>query len=150
MGIAGEEKRRSGLELLRIIAMFLIVFGHFCGQSDVMRFIELHSATAVIVAILGNASRVSVNLFLIVAVWFMVGRDFKAERLIKTWVTVFLWGGGIDTCRMSLRCRTWNQGDFSVLSPDTRSPIMVCISIHDTVSVRSFFKYDFKMGKKTT
>lgn len=93
MGIAGKEKRRSGLELLRIIAMFLIVFGHFYGQSDVMRFIDPHSATAVIVAILGNASRVSVNLFLIVAVWFMVGRDFKAERLIKTWVTVFLWGG---------------------------------------------------------
>lgn len=93
MGIASKEKRRSGLELLRIIAMFLIVFGHFCGQSDVMRFVDPHSATAVIVAILGNASRVSVNLFLIVAVWFMVGRDFKAERLIKTWVTVFLWGG---------------------------------------------------------
>lgn len=93
MGIAGKEKRRSGLELLRIIAMFLIVFGHFCGQSDVMRFIEPHSATAVIVAILGNASRVSVNLFLIVAVWFMVGSDFKAERLIKTWITVFLWEG---------------------------------------------------------
>lgn len=92
MEIAGKEKRRSGLELLRIIAMLLIVFGHFCGQSDVMGFIEPHSATAVIVAILGNASRVSVNLFLIVAVWFMVGRDFKAERLIKTWVTVFLWG----------------------------------------------------------
>ena len=93
MGSVGKKERRSGLELLRIIAMLLIVFGHFCSQSDVMKFIEPHSATAVIVAILGNASRVSVNLFLIVAVWFMVGRDFKAERLIKTWVTVFLWGG---------------------------------------------------------
>lgn len=86
-----KEKRRSGLELLRIIAMFTIVFGHFCGQSDVARFIEPHSATAVIVAILGNASRISVNLFLIIAVWFMVGKDFKAERLIKTWLTVLLW-----------------------------------------------------------
>lgn len=130
--------------------MFLIVFGHFCGQSDVMRFIEPHSATAVIVAILGNASRVSVNLFLIVAVWFMVGSDFKAERLIKTWTTVFLWGRGSDACRRSLRSRTWNQVDFSVLSPDTRSPIMVCISIYDTVFVRSLFKYNFKVGKKTT
>ena len=73
--------------------MLLIVFGHFCGQSNAMEFIDPHSATAVIVAILGNASRISVNLFLIVAVWFMVGREFKAERLIKTWITVFIWGG---------------------------------------------------------
>ena len=80
----------------------------------------------------------------------MVGRDFKAERLIKTWVTVFLWGRGIDACRRSLRSKTWNQVDFSVLSPDIRPPIMVCISIYDTVSVRSLFKYDFKMGKRTT
>lgn len=51
------------------------MFGYRYGQSDVMRFIESRSATAVIVAIL----RVSVNLFLIVAVWFMVRRNFKAE-----------------------------------------------------------------------
>jgi len=49
------------------------VFGYRYGQSDVMRFIE--SRSAIIVAIL----RVSVNLFLIVAVWFMVRRNFKAE-----------------------------------------------------------------------
>lgn len=38
----------------------------------------------------------------------------------------------------------------SMLSPDTRSPIMVCISIYDIVYVFSIFKYDFKMGKEKT
>ncbi len=119
MGIAGKEDRRSGLELLRIIAMLLIVFGHFCGQSDMMRFVESHSATAVITTILGNASRVSVNLFLIVAVWFMVGREFKAERLIKTWITVFIWSvvstSVAALCGAELGIKTFLQCLFPIL-----------------------------------
>ena len=86
-----KKDRRSGLELLRIIAMLLIVFGHFYGQSEMMRYIDPHSVTNIIVLIFGNASRISVNLFLIIAVWFMVEREFQAERLINTWLTVLVW-----------------------------------------------------------
>jgi len=81
-------KRTSNFELLRIIAMLLIIAGHFISQSgggQKTTGINLFFST-----VFGSASRVSVNLFLMIGVWFMVDAKFKAERVLKlygeTWI----------------------------------------------------------------
>ena len=44
------------------------------------------------VQVLGNGSRIAVNIFLLVAVWFMVDQSFSSKKFIKTWMTVFFYG----------------------------------------------------------
>ena len=73
--------RQSNFELLRIIAMSFIVLGHSAGQSGILK--ELNGVSLLCVTFLSSASRISVNLFLMIGCWFMVERPFKAERVLK-------------------------------------------------------------------
>lgn len=74
-------ERQSNWELMRIIAMLLIVAGHFVGQSHAR---EILSGTDLYAAMfLGSGSRVAVQLFLMLGVWFMVSSHFRADRLLK-------------------------------------------------------------------
>lgn len=103
ISVAGRE---SNWELLRIIAMLLIVAGHFFEQSG---YTNGAVGTDLWLAnIMGSGSRIAVNLFLILGVWFMVDAKFRAKRILKfygqVWgytfaltVIVFLLGGPIPT-----------------------------------------------------
>lgn len=78
--------RQSNFELLRIISMLLIISGHFYGQSQ-----GYHKAGNFPVLLFSSGARVAVNLFLMIGVWFMVDKKFKAERIFKIWNTVWFW-----------------------------------------------------------
>jgi len=86
MGAADRKKRESGIELLRILAMLLIILSHiprfYAGGVDPL------SASGLALALLTDAGRVAVNLFLLVGVWFMVDWEFKASRPLKLYLSV--------------------------------------------------------------
>lgn len=79
--------RKSNFELLRIIAMLLIIAGHFVGQTQAIS--NTTGVNCISALFLGSASRIAVNLFLMVGTWFMVDRDFKSQNVIslysETW-----------------------------------------------------------------
>lgn len=75
------EGRNSNIEILRIIAMFFIVVGHFVSQSG-FQFDEL-SLNSYLLFIMSYGLRIACNVFLIIGVWFMVDTPFKANRIIK-------------------------------------------------------------------
>ncbi len=79
-------ERQSNFELLRIIAMLLIVSGHFYHQTY-----GYHQEGGIIVQFLSSGARIAVNLFLMIGVWFMVDKKFEARRLFKIWNTVWFW-----------------------------------------------------------
>lgn len=81
------QKRASGVELCRIFAMLLIVAGHFIGQSG----LGLAHVDSLWLRLCGSGSRWAVNLFLVVACWFMVDSKFKAERIVKLYLTVLFY-----------------------------------------------------------
>ena len=82
--------RESKFELLRIVAMLLIVAGHFYEQT-----LDYHQHGDSIILFISSASRISVNLFLFIGVWFMVGRKFNFKRVFKIWNCVFFWCVGL-------------------------------------------------------
>ena len=78
--------RKSNFELLRIIAMMLIVMGHLGGQgfeSDI-----LSKSKQIFVVLVGSGARIAVNLFLMIGIWFMIEASFSGARIMK------LYGGG--------------------------------------------------------
>lgn len=78
--------RKSNLELLRIVSMLLIIAGHFYGQT-----LGHHAKGDIPILIFSSGSRVAVNLFLMIGVWFMVDKKFEARRIFKIWNTVWFW-----------------------------------------------------------
>lgn len=96
------KKRESNYELMRIIAMLMIVMGHFWGQSG---YDEMATGISYIVGqFLGCGSRVAVNLFLFIGIWFMVENQIRAKRLLNLYfnvatitipisLLVYIWGG---------------------------------------------------------
>ncbi len=78
------KNRLSNLELLRIVLMFLIVAGHFVGQSG-----SIANASGFNLMwdyAIGLGGRIAVNGFLILGCYFMVKSSFRSERFVRIWL----------------------------------------------------------------
>ena len=82
--------RNSNIELLRIIAMGMIVMGHFIGQSG-YAVQPMSHVDRFLVLLLSRASRIGVNVFLIVGAWYLVDMRFKAVRVFKLYGTMLFY-----------------------------------------------------------
>ena len=101
----GYVNRKSNYELMRIVAMIMIVMGHFWGQSN---YAELAAGYSYYLGgILSHGSRIAVNVFLFMGIWFMLEGEFKASRILKLYFNVaviasiasiigFYISGGVD------------------------------------------------------
>lgn len=87
-------ERQSNFELMRIVAMLMIISGHFINQSGLRTNscgIDLYVLTY-----LGSASRIAVNMFIMLGAWFMVELQFKARRILKLYFNVWVLTAGIS------------------------------------------------------
>lgn len=84
-----KEGRNSNIELLRILAMAFIVMGHFLGQTSFNH--GLLTGNDFILTVLSSGSRIAVNIFLIIAVWFMVDSKFRAKRILLLYCQLYFY-----------------------------------------------------------
>lgn len=81
--------RQSKLELLRIIAMLMILMGHLFSMSGVANCTT--GGNRFLWFLFGNGSRVAVNVFLMLGVWFMVDARFSGRRILTLYLHVLVW-----------------------------------------------------------
>lgn len=82
-----KSKRNSNVELLRIIAMAIIVAGHLLSQGG-----EINNFVNSIISIyLGSGARIAVNIFLFIGVYFMVDSKYKTARVLNLWGELFFY-----------------------------------------------------------
>lgn len=94
------EQRNSNIEGLRIIAMSFIVMGHFIAQSGYSdQFLSINSF---ILKCLGSGSRIAVNIFLLISVWYMVDSCFQAKKILKTYAQVWLFSAPLTLIALSV------------------------------------------------
>ena len=80
-------QRNSNIELLRILSMIAIVMGHLITQGGGIEKLS----TQVFSIYIGSASRIAVNVFLFIGVYFMVDSDFKGTRVLDLWGQLFVY-----------------------------------------------------------
>lgn len=103
--------RNSNIELLRIVAMFFIVSGHFIGQSgDVIYSLSINDF---LLAFLGSGARIAVNIFLIIGVWYMVDSKFSAERILKMYLQVLIYSVPITVAMFFVNRANVPMKDFA-------------------------------------
>jgi len=79
-----KSKRLANIELLRIIAMLMIIMLHYLGKGEVLPEIALKmDATGYLAWIMESLSMVAVNAYVLISGYFLVESEFKPGKLLK-------------------------------------------------------------------
>lgn len=85
------KKRNLGIDLLRIISMYMIIILHLLGQGGILANLEFFSIKYDLAWILEIFCFCSVNLYGLITGYVMVGSKFNYKKIIKLWVGVIFW-----------------------------------------------------------
>ena len=83
------KERNSNFEILRIIAMFLIIAHHFAVHTNWM------NGTTAVVKAFQVGGKLGVNLFVLISGYFLVSGKFKFKKLIRLVLEVMFYSVGI-------------------------------------------------------
>lgn len=93
----GKNARMANLELLRCIAMMMVVGLHYLGKGGLLGDMTAGSlALREIVAwILESFCIVAVNVYMLISGYFLSTSSFKVSRLVKLWLQLWFYSVGI-------------------------------------------------------
>lgn len=103
--------RLDNIELLRIIAMLMVVTLHFLGRGGVHDHVRLFSQAYFVSSVWDAVSMVSVNVYVLISGYFLVRSKFKGKKLFRLIVQVFTWSFGLY-----LLCVAFGLAPFSLSS----------------------------------
>lgn len=92
-----KKARLSNFELLRIIAMFLIVLAHLCGHGILndrtisIDFYNEYKSVINLALFFTSWGRVSVNIFILLTGFFMINTNISFAKILKLWFSIFLY-----------------------------------------------------------
>lgn len=80
--------RRDNIELLRVIAMLMILTLHALGHGDVLAQYDFGSLGYIFWKVIEALCEVAVNVFVLITGYFMVNSKFEPSRIIKLFLQV--------------------------------------------------------------
>jgi surface polysaccharide O-acyltransferase-like enzyme len=91
-------KRNCGLDLLRIVAMAMIVLRHGVCQSGVTDAPAATALNRMIGIFVYDFTAVAVNCFVLITGYFLSKQEFRLKRIVSIWVTVLFYSVGVFLC----------------------------------------------------
>lgn len=89
------KERNYGIDLLRILSMFMVVLLHLCGFGGVLSNVKPFSVNYYIAWFLEIVSYCAVDVFALISGFVGVKSSFKYSNLAFLWVRVFFYSFGI-------------------------------------------------------
>ena len=95
------KKREANLELLRIIAMIMVITLHYLGKGNALVYYEYFGNKVapmpnIITAwFLEAICYGATNIYVLISGYFMVTSTFRVEKGIKLWLQIFFYSAGI-------------------------------------------------------
>lgn len=90
-----KKERQSNFELLRIIAMLMVVTLHFMGHGGILDNVKVFSTNFYIANLLQSFSIYAVNIYVLISAYFMCDSKITMEKVIKVWTQVVFYTVGI-------------------------------------------------------
>jgi len=94
--VAVPKRRESGLELLRILAMVMIVCHHYAVHNLVQA--ESGTVTLRFITAFGGFGKLGVNIFILISGYFLCTEKFKLKKLIKLIFQISLFSFVLTLC----------------------------------------------------
>ena len=93
--ISASSGRQSNIELLRIVAMVMIVASHF-GVHGGFNYGEEISLNSVWITFFGSGGKLGVDIFMLISGYFAVmSTRFRFSRVLRLWLQGFFYAVGI-------------------------------------------------------
>lgn len=90
-------KRNSNVELLRLVAMLLVVANHFATHGGISLGVTGTAVTGKLFfsQVLACCGKLGVDIFVIISSWFMYGKQLSWYRVRSLWLPAWFWGVAI-------------------------------------------------------
>ncbi len=88
------KKRNAALELLRIIAMLMVIMLHYINKGQAFPNYEdafKFGANGIVSYLYESLSYVAVNIYVMISGYFLVTSDFHFDKVFKIWFQVFFY-----------------------------------------------------------
>ena len=108
MSMQAKSSRNLGIDLLRALAMFLVIVWHFIGQGGLLAHTEPSSIKYWVLSFFQILTCCCVNLYGLTTGYLMCDKPFRLSRVTKLWVTTVFWSVAISCA-------------FFVLVPESRT-----------------------------
>ncbi len=84
--------RQSNIELLRIIAMLIIIAHHFAGHSEFEFSTNIISVNRLWIQFIHIGGKIGLNLFVLISGYFLISKQsIKTDKIIKLWGEIFFY-----------------------------------------------------------
>lgn len=89
-------KREAGLDLLRLLAMMMVVVLHYLGKGKLLPDLsgETLGSTGTVAWLLEALCIVAVNTYMFISGYFLCQSSFKVSRLIQLWLQIWVYSVG--------------------------------------------------------
>lgn len=96
--------RMANLELLRCIAMMMVVVLHFLGKGNILGNLteKQLGSTKTAAWLLESFCIVAVNLYMLISGYFLSTSSFKLSRLLKLWLQIWVYSVGVGILAYAL------------------------------------------------
>ena len=86
--------RQTGIDLLKITAMFMIVVIHILEHYGVKETVTAFSSQSAVVKLLLTMTAPAVNCYALCSGWLLIDRQIKPKRLVSLWLQVAFYSVG--------------------------------------------------------
>ena len=83
-----QAEKNDGIELLRIVAMCMIITLHILGIGGTMDSVHFGTANHALLSLVRSIAVCGVNCFVLISGYFLVDKPFKSQRIVKTVLAV--------------------------------------------------------------
>ena len=106
-----KRERMANLELLRCIAIMMVIVLHYLGKSDLLAALTEESLGSVGVAawFLESFCIVAVNVYMLISGYFLCMSTYKASRLIKLYLQVWFYSVGVGVLAIAVGIFPWQE-----------------------------------------
>lgn len=89
--IEKQKQRLSNMELLRIVAMLMVLSLHYMGQGKVFLSVETGSVNYYLSRLIEALCIVAVNCYILISGYFLVDRRLSIKKIISLWLQVIVY-----------------------------------------------------------
>ena len=129
-----QTKRETNFELLRIVAMIMIVSLHYWGKSGYLDRVTVSSPGFYVAWFSESCCICAVNCFVLLTGYFMSEKRFKPSRVIRIWLEVLEYSVILYLVSVATRLGSFSNSDFiKCFFPLTN--MLICSVFRDAVSI---------------
>ena len=108
ISIGGGKTRSSNVELLRCVAMMMIIVHHYCVNSGISELLDFtnNPINTLIIQLMAFGGKVGVNIFFMISGYFMISGRMKWEKVGLLLLQIF-------TYNLIIRLSLWYFGGYA-------------------------------------